>query len=460
MAAERVAIAALSATELRDRVASGALTAEAVAKAFLAQTEAREPEVGAWSFLDGDDVLAQARRLDAARRTGRPIGPLHGIPVAVKDIIDVARMPTGNGTPLDAGRTAREDAALVARLRAAGAVIMGKTVTAELAYLHPGATRNPHRGSHTPGGSSQGSAAAVAARMVPLAVGTQTGGSVIRPASFCGVVGFKPTFGRIPRTGVTRQSPSLDTVGVFANSVEDAAMLAEVLYGHDAGDPATRPGPEPRLLETARARVPAMPVLALLRMPGYEERAHPDMRAALDELAQTLGERCFEVDLPPIFGEAAAIRERINLAEMSRFYDHYHRRGANALSPTLREAMERGQAISARDYLAALDWSDLLWAGLEEILARCDAMLCPAATGPAPEGLGSTGDAIFNGVWTLARVPAVTLPLFASESGLPMGLQLVGGRDDDARLLRTARWLTHHLAADAPVAPKTPGVPA
>lgn len=463
MAAERVAIAALPATELRDRMASGALTAEAVARAFLAQTEAREPEVGAWTFLDGDDVIGQAHRLDAARRTGRPIGPLHGLPVAIKDIVDVARMPTGNGTPLDKGQVPREDAAFVARLRAAGAVIMGKTVTAELAYLHPGATRNPVRATHTPGGSSQGSAAAVAARMVPLAVGTQTGGSVIRPAAFCGVVGFKPTFGRIPRTGVTRQSPSLDTVGVFANSVEDAAMLADVLYGDDARDAATRPGPAPRLLDTARARPPATPLFALLRMPGYEARVHPDMRAAMDELAATLGEQCFEVTLPPLFDEAAGIRERINLAEMSRFYDHYTRRGADALSPTLREAIERGQAISARDYLAALDWPDILSAGLDEIFTRCDAILTAAAPGPAPEGLDSTGDSIFNGLWTLARVPAVTLPLFASEEGLPMGAQLVGRRDDDARLLRTARWLFHHLAAtgtEARTPPETRGVPA
>ena len=446
MGADRVALVALPATELRDRIAAGALTAEATAQAFLAQTAAREPEVGAWAFLDGDDVSAQARRLDAARRTGRPVGPLHGLPVGIKDIVDVARMPTGNGTALDAGRVASEDAALVARLRAAGAVVMGKTVTTELAYLHPGGTRNPVDPGRTPGGSSQGSAAAVAARMVPLAVGTQTGGSVIRPASFCGTVGFKPTFGRIPRAGVTRQSPSLDTVGVFANSVEDAAMLAEVLWGHDPRDPATRPGPAPRLLDLARTEPPAPPLLALVRMPGWEERVHPDMAAAMDELAAELGEQCFEVTLPPLFSEAADIRERINLAEMSRCYDHYLRRGADALSPVLRAAMERGGAITARDYLAALDWPDVLMAGLEEILSRCDAILTAAAPGPAPEGLASTGDAIFNGLWTLARVPAVTLPLFASEGGLPMGAQLVGRRDDDARLLRTARWLSHRLA--------------
>lgn len=446
MAAERIAIVALPATELRDRIASGGLSAEAVAQAFLAQIEAREPAVGAWAYLDGDDVIAQARQLDTARRTGRPIGPLHGLPVGIKDIIDVARMPTGNGTRSDDGRIPSKDAALVARLRGAGAVIMGKTVTAELAYLHPGGTRNPANPAHTPGGSSQGSAAAVAARMVPLAVGTQTGGSIVRPAAFCGTVGFKPTFGRIARAGVTRQSPSLDTVGVFANSVEDAAMLAETLYGDDARDPATRAGPAPRLLETVRTAPPVTPTFALIRMPGYEAHAHPDMRAAMDELAGLLGEQCFEVALPPLFDEAAAIRERINLAEMSRFYDHYLRQGGDGLSQTLRDAIGRGRAITARDYLAALDWPDILNSGLEEIFARCDAILTAAAPGPAPEGLGGTGDGIFNGLWTLARVPAVTVPLFTSEGGLPMGAQLVGRRDDDARLLRTARWLAHRLS--------------
>ena len=446
MAAKRTPIVMLPATVLRDRIGSGEMSAEAVVTAFLAQIEAREPAVGAWAYLDGDDALAQARRLDAARRTGRPIGPLHGVPVGIKDIVDVARMPTGNGTALDAGRVASGDAVLVARLRGAGAVIMGKTVTTELAYLHPGGTRNPVDPTRTPGGSSQGSAAAVAARMVPLAVGTQTGGSVIRPASFCGVVGFKPTFGRIARTGVTPQSPGLDTVGVFANGVEDAALLAEALYGDDPRDPATRPAPAPRLLDTARAAPPVAPAFALVRMPGFEAHVHPDMRAAMDELAGHLGDQCFEVALPPLFDEAAAIRERINLAEMSRFYDHYLRQGADVLSPTLRDAIGRGRSITARDYLAALDWPDILHAGLEEIFSRCDAILTAAAPGPAPEGLGSTGDAIFNGLWTLARVPAVTVPLFASEGGLPMGVQLAGRRDDDARLLRTARWLAHRFS--------------
>ena len=439
-----VPLVALSAVELRDRLASGALRAEEVAEAFLAQVREREPEIGAFAHLDEGHVLSQARRLDALRRTGRPVGPLHGLPVGLKDIVDTAGQPTENGTALDRGRVPARDAAVVSRLRAAGAIVMGKTVTTELAFLHPSETRNPAAPGRTPGGSSAGSAAAVAAHMVPLAVGTQTGGSVIRPASFCGCVGFKPTFGAIPRTGVLMQSPSLDTVGAFARSVEDAALLAEALFGHDEGDPATRPAPPPRLLDVARAEPPVAPTLAVLRPPGWED-AEPAMREAMAELADALGERAFAVELPPAFAEAAEIRRRINLAEMAKCFYGYERRGEDRLSPEMREAMAEGRAVLARDYLAALDWPAVLNAGLDEVFDRCDAILAPAAPGPAPEGLESTGDPVFNGLWTLCGVPAVTVPLMATEDGLPMGAQLVGRRGDDARLLRTARWLVREM---------------
>ena len=442
-----VPLVALDAVELRDRLAAGALRAEEVAEAFLAQTREREPEIGAFAHLDEGHVMGQARRLDAARRTGRPVGPLHGLPVALKDIIDTAGQPTENGTTLDAGRVPTADAAIVTRLRAAGAIVMGKTVTTELAYLHPAATRNPAAPSRTPGGSSAGSAAAVAAHMAPFAIGTQTGGSVIRPASFCGCVGFKPSFGAIPRTGILAQSPSLDTVGVLARSVEDAALLAETLYGHDPADPATRPAPPPRLLDVASAEPPITPTLAVLHPPGYE-RAEPVLREAMAELVDALGERAFEVELPRAFEEAAASRERINLAEMAKCYHAYERGGRDRLSPEMRDALDRGRKVLARDYLAALDWPAVLNAGLEEVFARCDAILAPATLGPAPEGLASTGDAIFNGLWTLCGVPAVTVPLLRTEDGLPMGVQLVGRRGEDARLLRTARWLVREFSGE------------
>ena len=295
---------ALSAVDLRDRLASGAVRAVEYVDACLALIAEREPVVRAWAWLDADFARAQARALDARRQSGAAIGPLHGVPVALKDIIDTKGIPTENGTPVDAGRVPGADAALVARLRAAGAIILGKTVTTEAAFMHPGATTNPHNPGHSPGGSSQGSAAAVAAGMVPLAVGTQTGGSVIRPASFCGVVGFKPSFGMIGRTGILPQSPFLDTVGVFARSVPDAALLAEVLSGHDVGDPATDPAPTPRLLATAQAKVPVTPMFAFVRLPGYGDAA-PDCAARSDTLtADRLA--ALQAALAPIAADLAA----------------------------------------------------------------------------------------------------------------------------------------------------------
>ena len=446
--ADKVDLLSLDACALRERLASGALKAVELIEACIAHIEAREPEVQAWAWFDPDFARHQARALDAHRQSGRATGALHGLPVALKDIIDTAKIPTENGCPLDQGRVPIKDAAIVERLKAAGAVIMGKTVTTELAFMQAGKTRNPHNPAHTPGGSSSGSAAAVASGMVPLAVGTQTGGSVIRPASFCGVTGFKPSFGTIPRTGVLMQSPTLDTVGVFARTPADAAMVAQVLMGHDAGDAATTPAPVPDLHGVATSEPPVKPVFAFVKPPGWDD-ADPQLHAAVAELIEALGDQVFEVPLPQAFDEAAAIRERINFAEMARYYYRYAKE-MDALGPRTQEALTKGNVILARDYLAALDWPDVLYAGLGEIFERCDAILCPAATGPAPEGLEFTGNSIFNGLWTLTGVPAITVPAFTAENGLPMGVQMVAARGQDARLLRTAHWFANWLTGIDP----------
>ena len=436
--------ASLGARALRDLIASGALSAEAATAACLKRIAETEPQLRAWAFVDGQDAVAQARALDARRKAGAAIGPLHGVPVGIKDVIDTAGMPTERGTPVEKGRVPPEDAHLVARLRAAGAVIIGKTVTTELAYLAPSQARNPHDPQRTPGGSSSGSAVAVASGQVPLAVGTQTGGSVIRPASYCGTVGFKPSFGLIGRTGVLTQSPFLDTVGGFARSLEDVALLVEAMAGHDPQDQATAMQPVPRLSDAAMQQPPLPPLLAVVSLPGAES----PMQQAMAELTAELGDRAHGVDLPPAFAEAESIRRRINLAEMARCYYPLERRGAAALSPQMRAALTEGQGILARDYLAALDWRQVLNAGLDDLLSRCDAILCPAATGPAPAiGEGSTGSAAMNGPWTLCGVPAISLPLLADENGLPMGVQLIGRRGEDARLMRVAAWLTARLDA-------------
>ena len=253
-----------SASLLRERLASGAISASDLVDSCIGRISARDGEVGAWAFHDPEFARVQAKALDDHRRSGRPLGRLHGLPVGIKDVIDTARMPTENGTALDAGRVPLDDAFIVRRLKQEGAVIMGKTVTTELAFMAPSKTRNPRDLAHTPAGSSSGSAAAVADAHVPLAIGTQTAGSVIRPAAFCGVTGFKPTFGAVPRTGFLPQAPSLDTVGVFGHAPVDVALLAVVLLGHDTADRATLPAPLPPLHATCASAVPLPPVFALV----------------------------------------------------------------------------------------------------------------------------------------------------------------------------------------------------
>jgi Asp-tRNA(Asn)/Glu-tRNA(Gln) amidotransferase A subunit family amidase len=437
--------ATLTALAAREALAVGALGAAELTAACLSRVEARDPGIQAWAFVDAELAGRRAAALDAWRQRGQALGPLHGLPVGLKDIVDTADMPTENGNPLDAGRRPEADAWIVSRLRAAGAVILGKTATAECAYLAPPATRNPHDPERTPGGSSSGSAAAVASGMVPLAIGTQTGGSVIRPASYCGVVGFKPTFGRIPRNGIMRASRTLDTVGVFSRSVEDAALLADVLFGDDPGDPDTAPVAAPRLLETALAEPPVKPQFALVRTPAWSG-IEPDTEAGFEELREALGDRCDLVELPPLYAEGASAHRRIMLAEMAHNLRHYYDHGADRLAAETRAAVEEGRTIGAAEYLAALDWRAVLYAGLEEIFDRYDAILTPAAAGEPPPGLGSTGSASFNVLWSLTGVPALTLPLLSGANGLPVGVQLVGRRNNDARLLRTARWLARTLA--------------
>src|SRR5919106_474664 len=290
--------AQLSALEAARRIREGTLTSAELVEACLERIRAVEPTVQAWVFLDEKHALAQARAADEKKALGQPLGLLHGVPVGIKDIIDTADMPTENGTVLHKGRSPRKDAAVVAMLRAAGALILGKTVTTECAYFHPGKTRNPHNPDHTPGGSSSGSAAAVAASMVPLALGSQTNGSVIRPAAFCGVYGFKPTHGLIPRTGILELSRALDHVGVFARSLDDLALVMEELAGWDEGDPDTRPRARIAFRELAAEEPPLEPMFALVKTP-YWDRLDKDARDAFEELKGALGERVEDVDLGP-----------------------------------------------------------------------------------------------------------------------------------------------------------------
>jgi len=368
------------------------------------------------------------------------------VPVGVKDIFDTGDMPTECGSILYAGRTPSRDAAVVARLRAAGAIIMGKTVTTEFAYFAPGKTRNPYDPKRTPGGSSSGSAAAVAAEMVPLALGSQTNGSTIRPAAFCGVVGFKPTHGLIPRAGVLALSRTLDHVGLFARTIDDVALLAEEVAGYDDGDPDTRRRPRMPFVEIAAEEPPLPPVFAFVKTPMWE-RADDETREGFAELIESLGERVEEVDLFPSAVEAWEWHKTIMDAEMAANLAREYERGRDRMSEQLRALIDRGREVRAVDYQRALSRIAPLNESFAELFEqRYDAILTPAAPGAAPQALTSTGDPSFCTLWTYCGMPAITLPLLESAGGLPIGVQLVGPRDGDARLLRTAKWLAGKVA--------------
>jgi Asp-tRNA(Asn)/Glu-tRNA(Gln) amidotransferase A subunit family amidase len=440
-----MSLCALSLTEAAAGIRDGRFGALELVESCLQRIEEVEGKVQAWAFLDPEHARQQARDADLHRKQGRAIGPLHGVPIGIKDIFDTADMPTELGSPLWKGRTPRQDAAAVARLRAAGAVVMGKTVTTEYATRHPGKTTNPHDAGRTPGGSSSGSAAAVAAHMVPGAIGSQTGGSVIRPAAFCGVVGFKPTHGLIPRTGMLLLSRTLDHAGVFARTVEDAALLAEQLVGFDEEDADTRAVARPALAAVAVSAPPLPPRLAFVRSPAWEH-AEPVTREAFAELVETLGETVTEVEIGADFGRGLDMHRVVSEAEIAHNLRRDYEKGGSQLSAGLRERIERGRRHVAVDYLAALAAIPALTARLEPLFDEFDAILTPAAPGEAPRGLHSTGEPIFNALWTYLGTPAVTLPLLVSPAGLPLGVQLVGRRDNDARLLRTAHWLEATLA--------------
>ncbi len=435
----------MGAAEAAAAIRDGLCTSEELVSACLRKIEQLEEQVQAWAFIDPELALEQARAADLALQAGRSLGPLHGVPVGVKDIFDTRDMPTEDGTLLHSGRRPLEDATAISRLREAGAIILGKTVTTELAVFSPGKTRNPHDLTRTPGGSSSGSAAAVAAGMVPLAIGTQTNGSMIRPASFCGVYGFKPTFGLISRHLVLQQSQPLDQVGVFGRSIEDVALLAEALIGFDAHDPDTTLQARPTLVATQAEDPPVQPRLAFVKTPVWE-KADNATREAFQELAGQLEEDIQEFDLPAEFDQAHELHRIVMEADLARSFEPEYRDGRDQLSEILAGMIERGQKVLAVDYNNAVAAADELYGGLDKLFEFHDAIITPATVGEAPAGLESTGSPIFCTIWTFCGMPSISLPLLVGENGLPLGVQLVGQRGDDARLLRTARWLVQQLA--------------
>ncbi len=414
----------LGAAELVARLARGDISAQQLAEACLERVALREPGVRAFAHLDRDKLLQDARALDRAAARG----PLHGLPFGVKDIIDTFDLPTAYGSPIYAGHRPAADAACVALARACGALAFGKTVTTEFATHPPGPTTNPHNPRHTPGGSSSGSAAAVADRMLPLAFGTQTGGSVIRPAAYCGVVGYKPSYGLLPRAGVKAISDSFDTVGVFARAVEDAALFVAALSGRDA------------------LRIPPSldaPKLGLCHTPQWTA-AQPETHRLFEELPGRLvraGARLGALELPVAFEPLAGLHATIWDYEAARCLADEHLRHRDLLREPLRSQLDRGRGVSAAAYDEAQRTARECRRMLADTMHGFDALLVPSAPGEAPEGLTSTGESVFNRMWTLLHAPCVNVPAGHGPNGLPLGVQVVGRIGDDARVLACAHWI-------------------
>ena len=413
------------ASEAALAVAEGRISSEKLVRAAIDRIEAREDVVHAWASLDADRALAAARACDQNPHRG----PLHGVPIGVKDVLATSDFPTEMGSPIYAGFRTRGDASCVALARAAGAIVLGKTVTCEFAGIAPGATANPLDPMRTPGGSSSGSAAAVADCMVPLALGTQTGGSVLRPASFCGIVGFKPSFGAFNREGLKFAAESIDTIGVLARSIEDAALFADVLIGAPVV-PLAAPAKPPRI--------------GICRTFLWDEKALPETREAVTEMAErakAAGAKIESFELSPEFSRLNRTREIINDVERSRALAWEWAEHRDAISPQMRRVIEAGLEVDDSLYREELHFAETQRLELDSLLAGFDCLIAPCVNGEAPLGLGHAGDPSLQALWTLLHVPTLSLPAHIGPHGMPVGVQIVAPRGADRTLLACALWL-------------------
>ena len=435
----------LSAIEAAEKIRDGEITSVELVTDCLERIKQTDEKIGAWACLDPELALEQAKLMDIAHQNGAPSGPLHGVPVGVKDIFDTRNMPTAWGTKIHAAHQPEADSAVVDKLHEAGAIVLGKTVTTELAFAMAGPTRNPHNERHTTGGSSAGSAASVATGHVPLSIGSQTNGSVIRPASFCGVYGFKPTRGLISRRGCLQTSQTLDQVGVMGRSLLDIALLADVLKGHDPADLDTYARAKPKMLEGVLADAPVEPVFAWFELP-YEDQYSPAMREGHKELLDMLGDRVEHLPAPNSFRDVIREHQIIHEYEFRANLESDPSLSPQHIHETLAPKLKRAADISEKTYTDALKMVAAAKRYFAEFFNDYDAIISPAALGEAPLLDEGAGDPICSTIWTLAGLPCLSLPLLEGESGLPMGVQLIGSTEQDDRLLRTASWLEKHLA--------------
>ena len=417
-------ITELTASEIRECILQHIYSTAEIAEAFIVRAIEKDKSIQAFAWFDPNHVREQANNLDRKLKDGLHPGNLFGVPVVLKDIIDVAQVPSQRGTLIEQGHIALHDADVITQLKAAGAIIFAKSVTTELAFLEPSKTKNPHNLARTPGGSSSGSAAAVAADMCALGIGTQTGGSVIRPASFCGVYAIKPSFNLIPREGVLLQSETLDTLGIMGRSIDDLELTLKTIASTELFTP--------KPLTSA-------PKIAIFEQPGFD-KCSEEMKRSLVDFSAKIAPSMIRIQPSKTFESALKARETINLFEMAKHYRHYYEQNQHNLSSLLQGAIERGFKVTQAEYHNALEIQQMIKAELASLHNEYDAIILPAALGAAP-GLETTGDAILNALWTFSGSPAVTLPLMKDSEGMPLGLQIIGSIDKDLELLQIARWI-------------------
>ena len=426
--------------QLAEKIKKSELSSTELCKNYIEQIDKFEKDVKAWVHLDKKLLLEKADEADNHRKSGKPMGPLHGIPVALKDIIGTYDMPTECGTVLRKGRTQSQNAEIVDILKSSGAIIMGKTATSELAFLAPPVTRNPHDLTRTPGGSSSGSAAVIATHMAPLSIGSQTGGSVIRPASYCGVVGYKPSYGLISRNGVLRTSNCLDHIGVFGKTVEDVALLAKVLIKKDQYDEATVHYSSEFMLEECLKGPLYDPKFIFYKTDSWK-KIDKKSREAFEFFIKSFKKNIEVFDTPSYFKDIDKYHRIIHECDLANNFQMYYKKSKNKLSKEMQSAISKGMKYSAKEYLDAVDFMKRSYDSYKEVFEDYHGVLTPCSTGVADKGLKSTGSADFNRVWSYMHTPAISLPLLQGENNLPLGIQLIGDKYDDHRFLGIARWL-------------------
>ncbi|MYB34885.1 MAG: amidase [Gammaproteobacteria bacterium] len=434
----------LSVCQYLELMDQGTIDSKSLVQSYLKIIDESDDRIKAWATVDHDFALDQAKNRDSLRKRGMPTGSLHGIPIGVKDIIDTSDLPTQLGSEFFEGRQPQNDAAVIERLKEAGAVIMGKTRTTELAYMHPSVTRNPWNTDYSPGGSSSGSAAAVAMGQVPLALGSQTHGSVIRPASYCGVYGFKPSRGMISRRGVLQTSYHLDQMGACATSLEDIALLTDSLASYDASDPMCPLRPRPDCRKGLKSEVPIEPSLAWFDLP-YASRYSKELVEGCEELIIETGAHIERIEAPLSFSGLIESHRIIYGYELYRSLLDLGILESSVASDTIRESTKLMGPITENQYHDALEAMHAAEDWFVRFFHDYDAVLTPSAPDIAPRFGEGTGDPCCSTIWTLAGLPCLSMPLLVGRDDMPIGIQLVGAREQDDRLFRTARWLLEYL---------------